>query len=98
MIAVHGAPGDETTALVLEALGRRGAPVCFINQAEVLSQFVQFEADSEVRGNLQLGDRTIDLRDVTAAYVRPYDSADAPAVAVHGAFSPEDSTLARSTR
>ena len=57
MIAVHGAPRDETTIAMLAALARRGAPVCFINQAEVLSHFVHLEVDTEVRGRLQLGDQ-----------------------------------------
>ena len=31
----------------------------------------------------------MDLRDISAAFLRPYDSTEAPAVAVHGALSPE---------
>ncbi len=87
MIAVVGPPGDPTTAVLRRALESRQAAFRFINQAEVLSQAMTLEVDDEVGGNLRLGAETIDLRDFTAAFLRPHDSAEAPAVAVHGALS-----------
>lgn len=87
MILVWGPPGDDTTLAVLDALGRRQAPTVFINQADVLSQDFHLDVGSEVRARLDLGSGELDLNDASAAYVRPYNSSDAPAVAVNGALS-----------
>lgn len=87
MILVWGPPNDGETGAVLEALARRDAPVVFVNQADVLRQEVRLFVDGDLRASLELPDGAIDLREVTAAYIRPHDSAQAPDVAVHGADS-----------
>lgn len=87
MILVWGPPGDDTTLAVLDALERRQAPTVFINQAEVLSHDFRLDVDCEVRARLDLGSSALDLSDASAVYLRPYNSSDAPAVAINGALS-----------
>lgn len=87
MILVWGPPADGETTAVLGALARRGAPVLFVNQAEVMAQQVRLSVEGSLEAWLELPSGAIDLGGVTSAYIRPHDSAQAPQVAVHGVDS-----------
>jgi hypothetical protein len=89
VIVVWGPPGDGTLRAALAALARRRARMVYVNQADVLRHRVDLQVEDGLRGRLEVPGRAIDLGAVTAAYLRPYDSADAPAVRATGERSPE---------
>jgi hypothetical protein len=59
---------------VREELVSSGADVLFVDQRRVLESGIELEIEGRVRGRLELGERSVDLEHVSAAYVRPYDS------------------------
>jgi len=64
---------ESPIAAVHNALQRRGAPVEFLDQREVLATEVELCVDADIRGVVLVGSREIDLGAVTAVYHRPYD-------------------------
>jgi hypothetical protein len=88
MILLWGVPEDSPLAAVHHALQRRGAPVEFLDQREVLATEVELCVDADIRGVLQIGDRKIDLGAVTAVYPRPYDWRRFPEIETAGPGSP----------
>ncbi len=87
MILLWGLPGDSPLAQVRSALCRREAPVAFIDQRDVLETEVELCVDGTVQGVVRTPDRVVPLDQVTAAYLRPYSSAQLPAVERAGPFS-----------
>jgi glutathione synthase/RimK-type ligase-like ATP-grasp enzyme len=87
VILLWGLPGDSPLARVRSALCRREATVAFIDQRHVLETEVELRVDGTVQGVVRTPDRVILLDQVTAAYVRPYSSAQLPAVERAGPFS-----------
>jgi hypothetical protein len=83
-----GLPGDAPLARVGEELAGLGAPVWLLDQRDVLDTEVELETGDEPSGFVRVGDHRIDLADVTAAYVRPYETARLPQVAASGPGSP----------
>jgi hypothetical protein len=79
-----GLPADTPLARVGEELERLGAPVWLLNQRDVLDTEVELSAAA---GWLRVGGRHLDLAEVTAAYVRPYDVCRLPRVAAAGVGS-----------
>jgi ribosomal protein S6-L-glutamate ligase RimK-like protein len=77
MIILWGLPTDSPIVAVRNAVSRLGHSVTFLDQREVSD--VSLSVDDQVRGNVSTSDgvsngMTIDLEDVTAAYVRPYNA------------------------
>lgn len=91
MILLWGLPGDHPLAAVRDVLDQMGRQVTLLDQRAVLKTEVELDVGSVVRGRLRVGDESIDLADVTAAYLRPYDWRELPAVADAG----PDSSLGR---
>jgi RimK-like ATP-grasp domain len=87
MILLWGLPADSPLAQVHSALCRRKAAVAFIDQRDVLETEVELRVDGAVQGVVRTPDRAVPLEQVTAAYVRPYSSAQLPAVERAGPLS-----------
>lgn len=87
MILLWGLPGDSPLARVQSALGRRQAAVAFVDQRDVLRTEIELCVDGAVQGFVRTPGRVVRLDQVTAAYVRPYSSAQLPAVGRAGQFS-----------
>lgn len=80
MILLWGVPGDSPTVMVWRALLQMGADVAFLDQRAVLDTQVELSVSDSVTGLLQVGDETIDLGDVSAIYLRPYESSKLPSL------------------
>lgn len=89
MIALWGLHADGPLSRVYTELRRQQAQVVFIDQRRVLDYGITLDAGAGVSGLLRLDDALIDLADITAAYVRPYDYWRIGAVARAGLDSPE---------
>lgn len=77
MILLWGLEADSPLAAVRAQLEEAGAPTVFVDQREVLGARLD-------DGRLQLSSGMVDLAQVTAAYVRPYESSKLPVVARAG--------------
>lgn len=80
MILLWGVPGDGPIAAVWETLLRMGADVAFVDQRAVLDTQVELSVGNSVTGILQVGDESLDLSEVTAVYLRPYESSRLPVI------------------
>ncbi|GAA3788777.1 RimK family alpha-L-glutamate ligase [Streptomyces phyllanthi] len=74
MILLWGLLQDSPLARVRAELQRLGAPVAFVDQRAILDSGIRVDVDDAIRAVITMGDLEVDLADVTAAYVRPYDS------------------------
>lgn len=89
MILLWGLPGDDTLALVRDALIRRKAPLFFLDQRDALETTLELDVGDRITGQLRVGARTLDIPAVTAAYIRPHDSRKIPQVRRAGPGSDE---------
>ena len=89
MIVLWGLLDDSPLRLVLEALGRLGAPHLFLNHADVLDMDLEIEVDARPHGFLTVGGQRIPLDEIRAFYPRPYDFRQYPAFADAREDSPE---------
>lgn len=87
MILVWGLPGDSTLSLVRDRLDTLGSRVAFVNQHRTLGQRVTLAAGERVEGHLKSADVDFEFADVSAFYLRPYESPRLPSVA---RLAPED--------
>jgi hypothetical protein len=71
-------------AAVLRELGRLGAPAILLDQRDVLATEIELDITAELHGTLRSGEQVIDLAEVTACYLRPYDWRDLPSLAREG--------------
>lgn len=78
MILIWGVPGDKPVANVREALRRMCAPVFFLNQHDVLHSELEVSVNGAIEGVLRTPAGDVALETITAAYVRPYESARLP--------------------
>jgi len=81
MILIWGVPGDKPVAAVCEALDRMGARVFFLNQHDVLRSEIELSVNGAVEGVLRSPQGEVRLEQITAAYLRPYESARLPELA-----------------
>jgi hypothetical protein len=82
-----GLVADGPLAAVLRELHHLGAPARLIDQRDVLDTEIELDVTAQVRGTLRAGEQVVDLAEVTACYLRPYDWWDLPSVARKGADS-----------
>src|SRR4051794_35088472 len=78
LILLWGLETDPPLVEVHDQLELLGVPVFFADQRRVLETEIEITAGGTVEGNLQIGNSSIDLADVTAMYVRPYESVRLP--------------------
>jgi len=77
-ILLWGLPAERPLERVHAELERLGASTLVLDQHAVLETEVDLVVGSEVSGSIRVRDQRIDLRTVTAAYLRPYDSRRLP--------------------
>ncbi|HUO36863.1 MAG TPA: hypothetical protein VMU34_03005 [Mycobacterium sp.] len=80
MILLWGLPGDSPMAQVHEALIRMGCAPTFFDQRATLGACAEMSVDAHLTATVTTDEGVVDLRDVTATYLRPYDAQDLPAV------------------
>jgi hypothetical protein len=80
-----GLPGDATLTAVHRAVRRIGIRTVFLDQRTVLDTAVELSVGKTVEGGLSTADRTVDLTEIGAAYLRPHD-----AIRAGGVSSPEE--------
>jgi len=88
LILLWGLATERPFEVMCEELERQGLPTLLLDQREVEAVEVELKVGAEVEGRLRVGGREVDLRSITAAYVRPCDSRLLPAVARAGPDSP----------
>lgn len=76
MILLWGLPEDDPLEAVFRALQLRGAPMILVDQYEVLNSSLRLRVACEVEGLLRVGSQEIRLEQISAAYIRPYDSTE----------------------
>src|SRR5690348_8363380 len=89
MILLWGHAGDRTLQAVYRALQELEATVAFYDQRRVLETEIHLEVGSQIGGTLRAGNEEIDLAEITAAYIRPFDSRWLPEIERAGPQSPE---------
>lgn len=75
MILLWGLPEDDPLTAVCRVLQQNGAPVMLVDQYEVLESSLRLRVAGEVEGVLCIGSHEVRLEHISAAYIRPYDSA-----------------------
>ena len=91
MILIWGMPTDEPTLLIWKALNKRGATIAFLDQNAALQTKINLKIDKEISGTITVDNQQIALEQISAAYLRPYDSSSILAVKDKDANSPEKS-------
>lgn len=80
MILLHGLEDDAPLAAVYNAIKKLGQPVMFLDQSKIAETEIDLTVGSSIEGWIKLDNQTLDLRSVTSAYLRPYDSRQLPDV------------------
>jgi glutathione synthase/RimK-type ligase-like ATP-grasp enzyme len=75
MILLWGLPEDDPLDAVYQALQRCCGAVLFVDQYEVMNSSLTLRVDAHAEGVLRVGSQEVRLEDISAAYIRPYDSA-----------------------
>ncbi|MTD55245.1 ATP-grasp domain-containing protein [Amycolatopsis pithecellobii] len=89
MIMLWGLLEDGPLARVYQELQHDDAPVVFVDQRDVLHSEIALDVGATISGTVRVAGRTVDVEEVTAAYLRPYDSWRIGAVARAGRDSAE---------
>ena len=89
MILLWGHASDSALQAVYKSLYPLGVKIAFYDQRMVLETEIHLVAGTAVGGTLRVGDEQIDLGEVAAAYIRPFDSRWLPEIERAGAGSPE---------
>ncbi len=74
LIFLWGLADEAPLAAVALALRDAGAEFVLLDQRKVLGTRVTMTVDKQVSGSISLGESRIDLEDIAAAYIRPYES------------------------
>lgn len=85
MILLWGVPDDPPLTLVRREL--EGSAVAFLDQRLILD--TELALHDDYRGLLSVGGQAVALKDITAAYIRPYAFHKIPVVQLAGENSPE---------
>ena len=89
MIFIWGLLQDATTRSVYECLAERNAPIVFVNHADVAHTTIKFSSDKIDSYHLSCGELSLELTELTSAYLRPFDHRD-----YHDYVSPKSRSLA----
>ena len=89
MILLWGVAQDSPLAEVRQALADLKEPTVFVNQRAVLETGIELRVDASVEGVMHLRGQEIDLAQVTAVYLRPYNSDQLPIIRNACTDSPE---------
>jgi hypothetical protein len=73
VILLWGLPEDGPLDAAYRALTYLGAPVLFLDHAEVLENHLEAHFSPEMHGWIRTPDATVRLEEIHAAYLRPYD-------------------------
>jgi hypothetical protein len=84
LILLWGLATERPFEVMCEELERAGLPVLLVDQRDVAETEVELSVGAEVGGRVRTPGRDVDLREITAAYVRPCDSRLLPDVARAG--------------
>ena len=84
LILLWGLENDPPLADVSDQLALLGVPTFFVDQRRVLETQIEIAAALMLKGSLCIGNQTINLADVTAMYVRAYESVRLPEIAEAG--------------
>jgi len=84
LILLWGLSTERPFEVVCDEVERQGLPYLLLDQREVATTEIDISFDAEMRGHLRTRERTVDLRSITSAYVRPCDSRMLPSVARAG--------------
>lgn len=87
-----GLPDDQPLTAVLSSLRERHAEVALLDQHRVLETEIELSVSGTFAGSVRVSGTEIDLTQVRAAYLRPYDARRLPSV--YQALSREGSTSA----
>ena len=88
-VLLWGHASDAALLAVNQSLEKLGVRVAFYDQRRVLDTEVDFFVDDTVRGVLRVEDEEIRLEQITAAYIRPFDSRWLSFIQEAGPDSPE---------
>jgi RimK-like ATP-grasp domain len=80
MILLWGLPGDSPMAQVRDALIRMGCAPTFFDQRATLGACAEMSVGPHLSATVTTDEGVVDLRDVSAMYLRPYDAQDLPPV------------------
>jgi len=80
MILLWGTSGDEPLMAVLGSLQRRGVPHALVDQRDVLDTTVELTFAPRPGGAVAVRDRRVPLDEVSAVYIRQYESRKLPDV------------------
>ena len=81
LILLWGIGAEEPLVAVLQELIRLGAATCLIDQHDVLNTEIELDVAANIGGKVRTKDQVIDLTEVTACYLRPYNWQDFAALA-----------------
>jgi len=84
LVLLWGLESDPPLAAVREQLHSLGVANEFVDQRKILDTDVQLNVGESIDASLRIRKREIDLNEVTAIYVRPYDSYQLPEIANAG--------------
>jgi len=84
VILLWGAPGDDPLDAITAELVRRGAPMTFLDQREVLDQRVELTIGDSIGGTIWNRDVPVRLDEVESLYTRVYDARQLYPVAAAG--------------
>ena len=84
LILLWGLGTERPFEVVRDEVEGQGLPYFLLDQRELATTEVDITFGAELRGHVRTRERTVDLREITAAYVRPCDSRLLPAVARAG--------------
>jgi hypothetical protein len=87
LVLLWGLAADRPLAVVYDELRRMNIPTVFVNQHHTLETEMRLEVGADVRGLLRTPKIQVDLAEVTATYIRPFDSTSLPALAGQDATS-----------
>jgi glutathione synthase/RimK-type ligase-like ATP-grasp enzyme len=83
-----GLPGDTPIAQVQAALAQLGRPAFLFDQRDVPRAELELRTDTVVEGSLRIGERTVELADISAVYMRLHDTRRLPGLRDLDANSP----------
>jgi len=84
LVLLWGLEDDAPLSEVRDQLDLLNAPVRFIDQRRVLETEIELEVGTTVEGRIRIGNENIPLAEVSAVYVRCYESVRLPEVAAGG--------------